>query len=169
MKQNESLSRREFLAAGSAAIGTLREKSMTHDAAAGARRSERPNFVVVYCDDLGYGDLGCYGSPDVRTPHLDALAAGGVRFTNWYSNSPVCSPSRAALLTGCYPARAGVTEILGGKRGSPGLPPSRVTLADALKRRGYRTALFGKWHLGLAEGCRPNSHGFDEFYGFMAG
>lgn len=130
---------------------------------------KQPNFIVIYCDDLGYGDLGCYGSDTVKTPHLDGLADEGIRFTNWYSNSPVCSPSRASLLTGKYPARAGVGEILGAKRGSHGLPADEVTLAKALKPAGYRTALFGKWHLGLSEETSPNAHGFDEFFGFKAG
>lgn len=129
----------------------------------------KPNFIVIYCDDLGYGDLGCYGSDSVKTPYLDELAQEGVRFTNWYSNSPVCSPSRAALLTGRYPARAGVSDILGGKRESHGLPASEMTLAKALKESGYRTALFGKWHLGLSKETSPNAHGFDEFFGFKAG
>lgn len=124
---------------------------------------------MIYCDDLGYGDLGCYGSDTVKTPHLDKLAEGGVRFTDWYSNSPVCSPSRASLLTGRYPMRAGVGKILGAKRGSHGLPPSEVTLAKALKSAGYQTALFGKWHLGVSEETSPNAHGFDEFFGFKAG
>lgn len=131
--------------------------------------ASRPCFVIVYCDDLGYGDLGCYGSPHIRTPHLDALAASGVRFTDWYSNSPVCSPSRASLLTGRYPQRNSVTQILGGGRNATGLPPSERTIASVLKEHGYRTALFGKWHLGLTEECRPNAHGFDEFKGFLAG
>lgn len=129
----------------------------------------KPSFVVIYCDDLGYGDLSCFGSPDIKTPHLDALARDGVRFTNWYSNCPVCSPSRASLLTGRYPRNAGVTSILGGKRDTGGLGPDQTTIAEALKPLGYRTALMGKWHLGLADGCRPNDHGFDEFYGFLAG
>ena len=129
----------------------------------------RPNIIVIYADDLGYGDLGCYGSAAGGTPHLDALAAGGVRFTNWYSNSPVCSPSRAALLTGRYPTRAGVTSILGGRRGTPGLPLDEVTLATRLRARGYRTALCGKWHLGTDPAHSPNARGFDEFFGFLAG
>ncbi len=134
-----------------------------------ASTGRQPNFIVIYCDDLGYGDLGCFGSEYVKTPHLDALAKDGVRFTNWYSNCPVCSPSRASLLTGKYPQNAGVTQILAGRRNTEGLGPDQTTIASALKPLGYRTALFGKWHLGLAEGCRPNDHGFDEFYGFMAG
>lgn len=129
----------------------------------------KPNIVVMYCDDLGYGDLGCYGSDAIRTPHLDALAADGVRFTDWYSNSPVCSPSRAALLTGLYPAKAGVSHILGGKRGTGGLKPEAKTLAERLKPAGYRTALYGKWHLGSADGAKPNARGFDDYFGFHAG
>lgn len=129
----------------------------------------QPNFIVIYCDDLGYGDLGCFGSDVMKTPYLDQLAEEGVRFTNWYSNSPVCSPSRAALLTGRYPANAGVTGILPGKRGTAGLPQDKKTLAAMLKPLGYKTAMFGKWHLGVTEENSPNAHGFDQFYGFMAG
>ena len=131
--------------------------------------ADKPNIVIIYTDDLGYGDLGCTGSDDAKTPHLDRLAEEGVRFTHWYSNSPVCSPSRAALLTGRTPMRAGVANILGGKRGTPGLPADEKTLATLLKPHGYSTALFGKWHLGVADEHRPNAHGFDEFYGFLAG
>lgn len=133
------------------------------------KSDKKPNFVIIYCDDLGYGDLSCFGSTHVATPNIDALASSGIRFTNWYSNSPVCSPSRASLLTGRYPMRAGVPGILGAKRGLPGLPASELTLAELLKRHGYRTALFGKWHLGTAHGFRPNDHGFQEFFGFLGG
>ncbi|MCS7462182.1 sulfatase-like hydrolase/transferase [Paenibacillus doosanensis] len=129
----------------------------------------KPNVVIIYCDDLGYGDLGCYGSDVIRTPHLDALAQDGVRFTDWYSNSPVCSPSRAALLTGLYPAKAGVSHILGGKRGTGGLKKETKTLAERLKGAGYRTALYGKWHLGSADDAKPNARGFDDYFGFHAG
>jgi arylsulfatase A-like enzyme len=129
----------------------------------------RPNFIIVYCDDLGYGDLGCYGSETVRTPRLDRLAAEGVRFTDWYSNSPVCSPSRASLLTGRYPNRTGINKVLDGKKGTAGLPAGEVTLASVLKTLGYRTAMFGKWHLGSVPESLPNAHGFDEFYGLLAG
>ena len=130
---------------------------------------KRPNLIVIYCDDLGYGDLSCYGSKEIRTPHLDRLANDGVRFTDWYSNSPVCSPSRASLLTGNYPARTGVENILGGKRGTTGLSNEQRTIATVLKPEGYRTGLFGKWHLGVTPEQSPNAHGFDEFFGFMAG
>ncbi|MFE6996840.1 sulfatase-like hydrolase/transferase [Microbacterium sp. NPDC057659] len=128
----------------------------------------RPNVVVIYADDLGYGDIGCFGSDDIRTPHLDRLAARGIRMTDWYSNSPVCSPSRAALLTGRHPVHAGVQEILGGKRGTPGLP-EQPTLASRLRDEGYRTGIFGKWHLGVGEGYRPMDRGFSRHFGFLAG
>jgi arylsulfatase A-like enzyme len=105
----------------------------------------------------------------MKTPHLDALADSGIRFTRWYSSSPVCSPSRAGLLTGRYPTRTGITQILQGKRGTPGLPQSEITLATALKAAGYKTGLFGKWHLGSTFEHHPNGHGFDEFFGFMTG
>ena len=128
-----------------------------------------PNFIVFLTDDQGYGDLSCMGATDFCTPHLDRLAREGARFTDWYSNSPVCSPSRASLLTGRYPGNAGVRAILAGHRTTTGLPPQVPTLATALKKLGYRTYMSGKWHLGLAEGSRPPSHGFDHWYGFMAG
>lgn len=129
----------------------------------------KPNVIIIYCDDLGYGDLGCYGSDVIRTPHLDSLAEKGVRFTQWYSNSPVCSPSRASLLTGQYPRRAGIAHIVGGKRSTPGVHTDVPMLSELLKPEGYRTAIYGKWHLGAGEGARPNDRGFDDFYGFLSG
>jgi arylsulfatase A-like enzyme len=128
-----------------------------------------PNFIIFLTDDQGYGDLSCMGCTDFCTPYLDRLAADGARFTNWYSNSPVCSPSRAALLTGRYPGNAGVRAILAGHRTATGLPPTTPTLAKALKELGYQTYLTGKWHLGVAEKCRPHQHGFDYWFGFLAG
>ena len=130
---------------------------------------DRPNVVIVVSDDQGYGDLSCMGATDFRTPRLDALAASGARFTSFYANSPVCSPTRASLLTDRYPANAGVRNILTGYRTTPGLPPSVPSLATVLKRQGYQTALVGKWHLGLAEGSRPGDHGFDESFGLLSG
>lgn len=128
----------------------------------------QPNVVIIYADDLGWGDVGCFGSDDIRTPAIDSLAARGLTLTQWYSNSPVCSPSRASLLTGLYPARAGVEAILGGTRQTRGLP-HQPTLASELRERGYRTGLFGKWHLGAAAEYDPLHFGFDEFFGFRAG
>lgn len=130
---------------------------------------KRPNFIIIMTDDQGYGDLSCMGNTDFRTPNIDELATNGARFTNWYSNSPVCSPSRASLLTGCYPGHAGVRAILAGHRRATGLTPRVPTIATAVKELGYQTAIIGKWHLGLQEESRPNKNGFDYFYGFMAG
>ncbi|MFF7556745.1 sulfatase-like hydrolase/transferase [Streptomyces olivaceus] len=128
----------------------------------------RPNVVIIYADDLGWGDLGCFGAEDFDTPALDGLAASGVRLPQWYSNSPVCSPSRASLLTGRHPAHAGVESILGGSRHTAGLPP-QPTLAGALGERGYATGIFGKWHLGVDPAYGPLKRGFDEHFGFLAG
>ena len=129
----------------------------------------QPNFIIFVTDDQGYGDMSCMGATDFETPNLDRLAASGVRFTNWYANSPVCSPSRASLLTGRYPGNAGVRSILAGHRTASGLPATVPTLATALKPFGYHTEMVGKWHLGLAEESRPHQHGFDRWFGFLAG
>ena len=125
-----------------------------------------PSVVLIYADDLGYGDLGTYGHPTIRTPHLDALAREGVKLTAFYSAAPVCTPARAALLTGRYPIRSGVTGVFF-PEDTTGLPPEEWTLAEALQGAGYQTALFGKWHLGSAPGFRPTDHGFDAFYGLL--
>ena len=130
---------------------------------------KKPNVIIILTDDQGYGDLGCMGSDDLKTPNIDALAEKGVLFSSMYSASPVCSPSRAALLTGRYPGNAGVRAILAGHRKASGLTPKVPTLATALKNDGYKTGICGKWHLGLKDECRPNSNGFDEFSGFLAG
>jgi arylsulfatase A-like enzyme len=129
----------------------------------------RPSFVVFLSDDQAYCDLGCMGATDLATPRLDALAASGALLLSWYSSSPVCSPSRASLLTGRYPGNAGVRSIRRGHRTATGLPREVPTIATALGAIGYRTAMFGKWHLGHAEGSRPHDHGFEEWFGFMAG
>ena len=135
----------------------------------GTTLANAPNIIVFLTDDQGYGDLSCMGCTDFRTPHLDQTAREGIRFTNWYSNSPVSSPSRAALLTGRYPGNAGVRSILAGHRTATGLPAHVPTLATALQQRGYATGMSGKWHLGLAPGSRPHAHGFDRWFGFLAG
>jgi arylsulfatase A len=117
----------------------------------------KPNVVIILCDDLGYGDLGCYGSPVIRTPNLDRMAAEGMRFTDFYSASEVCTPSRAALLTGRYPIRSGMCSpqrvLFPNSKG--GLPPGEITIAELLRNAGYATAHIGKWHLGIHEGSRP--------------
>lgn len=131
----------------------------------------KPNFLIIYTDDQGIGDVGCYGHPDVRTPHIDSLAADGVRFTQWYSNAPVCSASRASLLTGKYPERTGVTGALPSRaaRDVDGLRQGEVTLPAELRKLGYQTAAIGKWHLGSSPHSRPLAQGFDRFFGFYSG
>ena len=129
-----------------------------------------PNVIVIMADDQGSVDLGSYGSADLHTPHTDALAKAGVRFTQFYAASAVCSPSRASLLTGRYPARAGLTSNAGSQAGDrAGLPPSEITLAEMFKAAGYATAQIGKWHLGYTPATHPNAQGFDHSFGHLNG
>ena len=136
-----------------------RRAALSMPLALAAQAVQKPNFVLILLDDLGCTDLGCYGARDLKTPHIDALSGTGVRFTNWYSNAPVCAPSRASLLTGLYPASAGVPT-----NGSA-LPADKPTIASLLRPAGYRSSLIGKWHLGNT----PVARGFDESYGFHSG
>ena len=127
----------------------------------------RPNIVIIFADDLGYGDLGCYGHPTIRTPNLDRMAAEGMRFTEFYAAANVCTPSRAALLTGRLPIRSGLcgpSDVLF-PESAGGLPQSEITIARALKTRGYATGMVGKWHLGNLPQYLPTSHGFDSYFG----
>ena len=129
-----------------------------------------PNYIVIFCDDLGYGDLGCYGSQKNRTPNIDRLAKTGMKFTDFYSSSPVCTPSRASLMTGCYPRRVGMHEDFTGHwvlipRSRRGLAPAEMTLPEYLKTVGYQTACVGKWHLGDQPQHLPTRHGFDMYFG----
>ena len=131
--------------------------------------SERPNIILINCDDLGYGDLGCYGSDRNSTPALDRLAEEGMRFTDFYMASPVCSPSRGAMMTGCYPPRIGFDLFENARVLFPGhgvgLNPQEITIATLLQRSGYATKLVGKWHCGDQPPFLPTRHGFEEYYG----
>jgi arylsulfatase A-like enzyme len=132
-------------------------------------QSTGPNIVVILADDLGYGDLGCYGSKDVRTPAVDQLAAAGIRFNNFYANCPVCSPTRAALLSGCYQERVGVPGVIRthAENSWGNLTDDSVLLPEILQTVGYETAIVGKWHLGLEASDWPTRKGFAYFKGFL--
>lgn len=130
-----------------------------------ATESRPPNVIIVFTDDQGYGDLGCFGSETIATPNLDRLADQGRRYTSFYSACSVCSPSRAALLTGCYPKRVGMHRHVLFPQSDYGLNPAELTIADHLKRNGYATACVGKWHLGHHRSTLPTSNGFDSYYG----
>jgi arylsulfatase A len=123
-----------------------------------------PNVILIYADDLGYGDLGCYGNTKIKTPHLDQLASQGVRFTDFYVAQAVCSASRAALLTGCYPNRIGILGALG-PTSKNGINADEVTLGELFQSKGYRTAIYGKWHLGHHLQFLPTRNGFHDYYG----
>ena len=131
--------------------------------------SARPNIIVILADDLGYGDLSCYGAPDLKSPHIDSLAAAGMRFDNFYANCPVCSPTRAAFLTGRYPDLVGVPGVIRTHETNNWgyLSPNAVLLPQLLKPAGYHTAVIGKWHLGLRKENHPIRRGFDHFHGFL--
>jgi arylsulfatase A-like enzyme len=131
-----------------------------------------PNIIIILADDMGYGDLSCYGHPSIHTPNLDRMAVQGMRFTDFYVAAPVCTPSRAALLTGRLPVRTGMAGTLKGKHrdvlmqySKGGLPTNEITIAAALKTRGYVSEAIGKWHLGSEPEFLPTHHGFDKFYG----
>src|SRR5690349_3181 len=123
-----------------------------------------PNVVIIFCDDMGYADVGCYGARGYQTPNIDRLARQGMRFTDFYVAQAVCSASRAAQLTGCHPGRIGIQGALG-PNSRIRLHSNEVTLAELLKARGYATAIYGKWHLGDAPAFLPTRHGFDDYFG----
>ena len=160
------LSRRDFVGSvmgGAAALmlsDCARTRFRTHEPPLG----KLPNFVVIFTDDQGYNDVGCFGSPNIKTPRLDRMAAEGVRLTDFYVAAPVCTPSRAALLTGCYPQRVSLPMVL-----FPGsnvcINADEITVAELLKTRGYATACIGKWHLGHLPPFLPTRHGFDYYFG----
>ena len=166
--RTQGISRRAFLgqavrgAALAAGLGTVSARVRAEEPAAG-----RPNIVLILVDDQGYYDLGCYGATEVKTPRIDALAAGGIRFTDYYAAAPICSPSRAGLLTGCYPRRVGLATWVQRADSRIGLHPDEVTLAELLKSRGYATACIGKWHLGFRKPFLPRQQGFDHYFGLL--
>ena len=162
------MNRREFVkfvAAGAAAL------LCNGQAGARSRAAGKPNIILMMADDLGYGDIGCYGSTKIKTPNIDALAKGGMKFTDYHSNCPVCSPTRAALLTGRYQQRSGIEGVVyaKGPARQTGLALEETTFAEVLKERGYATGLFGKWHLGYNVEFNPARQGFDEFRGYVSG
>ena len=143
---------------------------LSASAACSALAVEQPNIIILFADDLGYGELGCQGNPEIPTPHIDSIAGNGVRFTDGYVAGPNCSPSRAGLLTGRIPTRFGYEfNPTGARNEQPGfgLPSSELTIAETLQDAGYTTGLIGKWHQGGTADYHPFRHGFDEFFGFM--
>ncbi len=165
------LTRRRFvqgLAAGATFLSDFVSVARTQTSSA---KDSRPNILFILADDLGWGDLSCYGRPDYRTTNIDLLASQGTRFTDAYSASAVCTPTRCGYITGRYPARfkIGLEEPLPANKLDVGLEPGQPTIASLLKQSGYDTALVGKWHLGLRPEWGPNAHGFDEFFGILAG
>jgi len=160
--------RRDFLK--SVGLGTvasiLPDLPVSRTAAAKSASGKRPNIIVIVSDDMGYADLGCYGGKQIPTPHIDSIAAKGVRCTSGYVSCPVCSPTRAGLITGRYQQRFGYYT---NAESRIGLPTTEKTLADVLKASGYVTGIVGKWHLGTGPDFHPNKRGFDAFFGFLAG
>jgi arylsulfatase A-like enzyme len=150
------MDRRDFLAATTCLPVVL---------CGGLRAAAKPvNFVFIFTDDQGYGDVGCFGAEGFATPHLDSLAGEGMRFTNFHTSQAVCSASRASLMTGCYPNRIGIRGALG-PNSKTGLNPDEETIAEVLKKAGYKSGIFGKWHLGHHRMFLPLQHGFDEYFG----
>jgi arylsulfatase A-like enzyme len=153
-----------------ALVGSLSSAASAQDAK--KPPAGRPNILVIVADDLGYGDLGCQGGHDIPTPHIDSIAKNGIRFTSGYVSCPVCSPTRAGLMTGRYQERFGHEFNPGPMDNASdtfGLVRDEKTIAERLKAAGYATGIVGKWHLGTREGLRPTERGFDEFFGFLGG
>lgn len=130
-----------------------------------SNRGDQPNIVLVFTDDQGYGDIGCFGSPYIETPNLDEMATEGTKFTSFYAGAPICTPSRASLMTGCYAPRVGLEEGVLFPGDEEGLNPEETTIADLLSEQGYATTCIGKWHLGDTEPFLPTDHGFDSYFG----
>ena len=158
--------RRAFLQALSAAAGAAAlPRSLAGAPKPRPKTPAKPNVIIIYADDQGYGDLSCYGATTLKTPHLDRMAAEGMKFTDFYVTAPVCSPTRSSLMTGCYPRRIGMHQHVLFPNSTRGLNPSEITLAELLKGAGYATACVGKWHLGHQTKFLPTRQGFDYYYG----
>ena len=163
---NEKLNRRDFLkTAGltAAALAVPGCGSALERTSTGAS-VDRPNLVIVFCDDVGYADVGVFGARGYKTPNLDRMAAEGVKFTDFYAAAASCTPSRAALMTGCYPQRVGLPNVIG-PSAKIGISSAEQTIAEVLKPLGYATACYGKWHLGHHPKFLPMRHGFDDYFG----
>ena len=159
----EAMDRREFLDLLGAGVAAVAGRRFAFGQGA-AKGSRPPNFIVIFTDDQGYQDVGCFGSPKIKTPRLDRMAAEGMRLTDFYSAASVCTPSRAALMTGCYPPRVSLPSVLF-PRSKIGINPAETTVAELLKKQGYATMCIGKWHLGHLEPFLPTNHGFDAYFG----
>ncbi|MFW6162630.1 MAG: sulfatase [Planctomycetota bacterium] len=155
-----NLTRRRFLGTAAALV-----PAAAASRGLAAAPPERPNFIVIYADDQGYGDLSCYGAKKLKTVNLDGMAAQGMRFTDFYVTAPVCTPTRSSLMTGCYPRRVGMHQHVLFPNSKKGLNPSEITIAEILKAQGYATACVGKWHLGYQKPFLPTRQGFDTYYG----
>jgi arylsulfatase A len=160
------LKRRDFLRCAMAGIGAL---ALGGPLAGSAGAARKPNVIIIYTDDQGSCDMPSYGATDLVLPNMERLAARGVRFTQMYAPAPVCSPSRAGLLTGRYPIRAGVPGNVSSMEGHAGMPNEQITIAEMMKAAGYATAHIGKWHLGYSDDTEPNAQGFDYSFGHMGG
>jgi len=132
-------------------------------------KTSKPNVIIIFTDDQGSIDVNCYGAKDLITPHMDSIADRGIRFTQFYASAPVCSPSRAGMLTGRFPRRAGVPGNVSSHKGKSGIPPEQITIAEMMRQAGYQTAHIGKWHLGYNPQTMPNGQGFDFSFGHMGG
>lgn len=162
------MNRREFVALVLGGAGAAAMPGLSRLMA--ANETDRPNIILIMADDLGYGDIGCYGSETIKTPNIDDLTRDGMKFTDYHSNGPVCSPTRAALLTGRYQQRAGIEGVVtAANHRHTGMALEQVTFAEVLKSHGYATGIFGKWHLGYNVEFNPAKQGFDEFRGYVSG
>ncbi|MBM4163985.1 MAG: hypothetical protein FJ222_06040 [Lentisphaerae bacterium] len=156
------MNRREFLGTVGVALAGM---AINGAWSAETKPAGKPNVIFILTDDLGYSDLSCYGSPNIKTPCLDRMAAEGVRFTDFYAAGVCCTPTRAALMTGCYPKRVGMHMGVLPTRSEKGLHPDEATIAELLRGQGYATACIGKWHLGTGVATLPTSQGFDSYFG----